>query len=372
MNKAKGGPSLYDPARSVCVLLDSTLANRLLQTRERVRQKLLTERTVEWQGIDASDLEFNKHLSYGQDFGGKEPARYLPALRRYEGRFFQTLGLDGQAKMRSSEHHVLFLSGLYGLVGPDEHIQLYCCPLAPPVVDQWIEEDLLTEVLRDYVERRGILRIFDLTAVMAYRNLVDWDLVCGKKTDILHCFSATSSGDSALIPFAQLLKGRLLKASEEELINIKPESSLHDVIFRSIRQTPEGLPDEIWSISKAERELPLLQSHRLENVSEVIKGGNPIPAESTNGPDEWLFSITSQFRKDCLSQLARAGELIQGIVEVCRKPTTPKGDRIKPLSRNLQGKWRYRFGNFRIIYLPNIQNRTVYFLKATSRDSAYD
>jgi mRNA-degrading endonuclease RelE of RelBE toxin-antitoxin system len=371
MNKAKGGQSLYGSNASLCKLIAPSLAHKLLLRRELLRQVLTTPKGapkgIEWQGVPVSELEFNRQLTAGADFGGKEAGCYLPALHRYEGRFFQTLGMDGQTKMRFSQHHTLFLSGLYGLVSPNEPIQLYCCPLTPLVVNQWVQEDLLTKVLCDYTQRHSILRVFDLTAVMAYRNLVDWDLLCRKGTDVLHCFSTMSSGDSALIPFAQLMKRSLLDASEDELIGIKPELRLQNVVFRSVKETREGLPDELKAILEAERELPLLQSHRVEDMPEVLTGANVTPSGSACSSEEWLFSITSEFRKDCIRNGSLAHRLLKPILEICRDPTTLRGDTIKPLQGPLKGKWRYRVGDYRIVYLPDPKNRTIYLLKASAR-----
>ncbi len=367
MNKAKGGQPLYEPTASVPALIEPSLGHELQTCRERVRQIVKTPGAVGWQGVSASELGFNHELQRGPDFGGRQPGSYLPALSRYEGRFFQTLGPDRQANTRSSEHHMLFVSGLYGLVSVDEPIQLYCCPLTPAVAGQWAEVDLLTRVVCDYAQRHNILRIIELTAVMAYRNLINWNLVSERGIDVLHCFSTMSSGDSALIPFAQLLKGKLLGWPEDQLLAIQPEDLLNDVVFRSVKETREGLPSELKAILRAEREVPLLQSHRIEDLPHVLMGANVARAEFVCRPEEWLFSMTSEFRKDCVKNKSLASRVLGSILEICRDPMKPRGDTVKPLSGHLKGKWRYRIADYRIVYLPNPANRTIYLLKASPR-----
>lgn len=156
-----------------------------------------------WQGVALPELEFNRHLDQGRDFRGDGRARYRPAVERYEGRFFLGMGSDRAAALRASPHHLLLLSGLYGVVRPFEPIQLYSCPLASRVAGLWRDDDVLTDVLSSYVVEHSIGRIIDLTAVDAYRRLVDWEEVSGCGVQVLHCFHVMGAGDSALIPFGR-------------------------------------------------------------------------------------------------------------------------------------------------------------------------
>jgi len=373
LNKAHGGEPAYNEQDSITVSLEPETSAKFLQCREQVRQLVKRAKELDWQGVPLFELEFNRDLTSGRDFGGHHTAQYYPALRRYEGSFFQTLGIEGKRKLYLSKHHTLFLSGLYGLVRPLEPIQLYSCPVKPQVADLWLENDLLTEVLCEYVQRNQVARIFDLTALVAYRNLIDWTKVSGLGVDVLHCFDTMSSGDPALIPFGLLLKNVLLEATEEALINIEPEAKMGSVVFRTVGVTQPGLPDEIGQIQSAEKELPLLQAQSVEYVNEVLHGGHPIiPAQtgdSSHHSNEWLFAISSQFRKDFRYDKALSHQVMKAILEICRDPMTPRGDTIKPLTQNtaLRGKWRYRLGDHRLIYQPDKGSQTVYLLKIASR-----
>ena len=374
LNKARGGEPQYDQQDSIVSVLPSEVGGEFLKRREQLRQLVKRAKDLDWQGVPLSELEFNQSLAQGRDFGGDHTAEYYPALRRYEGRFFQTLGIDGKHKLELSRHHSLFLSGLYGLVRPLESIQLYSCPVKPQVADLWVEGDLLTDVLCEYIRQCQIARVFDLTALVAYRNLIDWSKVTANGTDVLHCFHIMSAGDYALVPFAQLLKNVLLEAPEDTLISLEPETKMGNIVFRSVEVTQPGLPDEIQLIQIAEKEVPLLQPETTDLVDEVLRGGDPLPSGETRDASrkssaDWLFAITSQFRKGYYQDKVMSARIMAAILEICRDPLTPRGDTIKPIRRNraLKGKWRYRLGDHRLIYWPDKSNHTVYLLRIGSR-----
>ena len=117
-------------------------------------------------------------------------------MERYEGRFFLGMGSDRAAALRASSHHLLLLSGLYGVLRPFEPIQLYSCPLASRVAELWQDDGVLTDVLSNYVVEHSIEWIIDLTAVDAYRRLVDWEEISGYSVQVLHCFHVMGAGDS--------------------------------------------------------------------------------------------------------------------------------------------------------------------------------
>lgn len=58
------------------------------------------------------------------------------------------------------------------------------------------------------------------------------------------------------------------------------------------------------------------------------------------------------------------------IHEISLSPVTPKGDTIKKLT-HIKDHWRYRIGPYRLLYLPDIENRKILFLKFDSRGEVY-
>ena len=226
LTKTRGGNDAYDADEAIASELPPRLARKLIWRRERIRQLAAETSDVAWQGVALAELEYNRHLMQGPDFGGDSRARYRPAVERYEGRFFLGMGADRAAAIRASKHHLLLLSGLYGILRPFEPIQLYSCPLASSVAQLWRNDGILTEVLSSYVVERSIERIIDLTAVDAYRRLVDWEEVSGYGAQILHCFHVMGAGDYALIPFGQALRGRLIGMTEGKLLAMDSESRM--------------------------------------------------------------------------------------------------------------------------------------------------
>ena len=118
LNKIPGGVNSYDKSASLVDNLPYGLAREFLENRELVRIGIKDPtawESVDWQGVSLDDLKFNQQLVEGPDFGGKDKqARYLPAIERYAGRFYQTLGPNRKEMLLNTQHHILFLSGLYG------------------------------------------------------------------------------------------------------------------------------------------------------------------------------------------------------------------------------------------------------------------
>ena len=233
LTKEVGGDTDYDESRAITSVLPDDLRDRLLKQRASVLQLVRNATDFDWQDTPVSELEYNRDLSSGKDLGGRHAAAYLPALDRYKGRFFQALGTAGKQRLVESGHHTLFLSGLYGLLRPTEPIQLYSCPLAPQVAKRWREGALLTDVLCEYIRRFGIARIIDLTAIDAYRQLIDWEKVAATRTDVLHCFDVMAAGDYALTSFGRCLAEELLDLTEDEIADLPFEHRLGTIILRS-------------------------------------------------------------------------------------------------------------------------------------------
>ena len=371
LTKAGGGYEEYEADEAIASELTPRLAKKLLWRRERIRQLSGETADVTWQGVALPELEFNRHLVRGPDFGGDAGASYLPAVERYEGRFFLGLGSDRAAVLRTSSHHLLLLSGLYGVVRPFEPIQLYSCPLASRVAQLWREDGVLTEVLSSYVVERSIERIIDLTAVEAYRRLVDWEEVSGYGAQVLHCFHVMGAGDYALIPFGQALRGRLLGMSEGELLALTPERRMDGIVLRALPGPGSGFPDEAAAIAASQVEEDIVEAHAIETVGEVLGGGNPDSSAGSEN-DRWRFAALSGFRKDVWRQPNLFERVANAIVKICEDPMTPRGNTIKRLTGDMQGYWRYRLGDFRLVYRPDVDRLTVYCYRLAPRGGAYD
>jgi len=373
LNKKAGGFDRYDEA--------CALASKLVRTREdllRARREafdLLFSGEIKWQGIPLGNLKYNRELRLGRDFGGSiKNVKYLPAIYRYDGRFYAALGRDGRDKLLRSKHHVLIMSGLYGFVTPPEPIQLYSMPIerGSKVQEIWKRSRVLTRVLVEYAQLNGIKRIFDLTARDDYRELIDWDFVSNATgADVLYCFSVMGGGEDALIPFAKFMKNYALSASEEELLAIKPETEIDDVLIRNVPYTREDLPSEEWErILRAEEET-LIPPIPVEKIPDELGIGRP---SDVKGGGNWLISFTPSFRKSLLhiGDKKLEGRILEAIVRLSRNPTALIGDTNEPLKGRLKGLWRYRIGDYRLIHKPDVDKHILYLLLVNPREKVYE
>ena len=377
--KARGGEPAYDEKSAITSVLSPESKDRLLGRREAVRQIVTGQADLELQGNPLSEHDFNRTLARGVDFGGRHTAAYLPTVHRYDGRFFLALGTDGRENLAGSRHHTLFLSGLYGLLCPSEPIQLYSCPLSVRVAERWNSDSLLTELLCEYMRRCSVAKIFDLTGVDAYRRLIDWPQVAETGAEVLHCFSTSAAGDSALPYFGKLLASDLLDLSEDELVGVQTETGMGSVRFMSSPRPPLGYPEEVAEILSAQQETNILQALPSEFLSEYIRGGNPASSRSDGGDGrggerkrEWRFTAASKFIKDVKQRLDLFDRVLQAVEEIRQHPTLSRGNTVKRLTRDLEGMWRYRIGDYRLVYEPDNDRRVVHLLSISHRKDVYE
>ena len=359
LTKEPGGVSTFDQGATIAAVTPRD-AERLASRRNEVRELVKGGETANWQGVPLKDLVYNRDLVRSSEFGGRKGGTYMPALDRYQGRFFQALGDAGKARCKSSDS-LLIVSGLYGLLRASEPVQLYSCPLLADVAAIWQRDALLTDIVCAYVKRNDVLRVFDLTAMEAYRELIDWRRVAADGTDVLHCFDTMAAGESALTSFGRFFR-YLLSLDDDELIGLDPElpsAEFGTCRLRSFPEPPSGCPTETWPAHMA---------------AEVLSGGNPdagswqfTPTARQHGPagrrrhdaGPWEFTTTSRFRRDAKAALE---EILKAVVEICNAPMSPHGNTVKPLSWH-DGLWRYRLGEYRLVYEPDPTRRVVRLLR---------
>ena len=99
------------------------------------------------------------------------------------------------------------------------------------------------------------------------------------------------------------------------------------------------------------------------------------PRFSRSGPPpiEWSIAFTSTFRKS-ISGIDKKlqGRVLAAIAELSEKPALPHGDTKKPLNAELKGLWRYRVGDYRLIYRPDEEKRMVVLLEFAARGEIYE
>ena len=87
---------------------------------------------------------------------------------------------------------------------------------------------------------------------------------------------------------------------------------------------------------------------------------------------DWGFKITDQFMRSTKKlDKTLEGRILEAIMKLRSSPTTSSGDTIKPLTGDLEGFWRYRIGDYRLIYKPVEKFREILLISFSSRGSVY-
>jgi mRNA-degrading endonuclease RelE of RelBE toxin-antitoxin system len=97
-----------------------------------------------------------------------------------------------------------------------------------------------------------------------------------------------------------------------------------------------------------------------------------IPGYAPFREPNWDLGLTHEFRK-AIKNIDRRlqGRVLQALDYISSKPTVPRGDTVKPLSGEYEGLWRYRIGDYRLIYRPDTDNARVVLITVVSREAAY-
>lgn len=207
------------------------------------RQRMISRRAYVYSLIKDAKLEdgferggnrayqpANKALKFGPDLGGTsienaDPA-YLPAHERYNGRIYAQITPDAwtSALQSKSRFRVLIMSGLYGLIEPDEQIQNYDVHLTDTdsngvsVSAMWSER--FTEYLQSYISqsyRNQKVKIFNFLCDHHYVDAVQWHAL-SKDCSVYHFASPTLEDVSLLPPAGLVINSLLLNPNKLETL----------------------------------------------------------------------------------------------------------------------------------------------------------
>tara|TARA_Y100000996_G_scaffold410388_1_gene392668 strand:- start:9 stop:449 length:441 start_codon:yes stop_codon:yes gene_type:complete len=89
--------------------------------------------------------------------------------------------------------------------------------------------------------------------------------------------------------------------------------------------------------------------------------------------NDWQFSFSDEFFYNCITKIDNKlrGKMWSVIEKIKVSPNTIMGNTIKPLKGNLKNLWRYRIGDWRIIYHPDTEHNTIVILNLSHRKNAY-
>lgn len=202
--------------------------------------------------------------------------------------------------------------------------------------------------------------------------MINWNTVTADtRAEVLYCFSTIAGGDDALMDFGELMKNYMLEASEEELLAIKPETEIAKIVIRDIPETLKHLPKEdLISISQVEKELRYLEAYPIEEIPDKLNIGL---SSDIRESEDWLISLMPEFMKSLnhIGDKKKEGKILEAITKISLKSMEPRGNTIEPLGGRLKGRWRCRFGAYRLIYFPDTDKHIVFLLSVGPRGNVY-
>lgn len=88
---------------------------------------------------------------------------------------------------------------------------------------------------------------------------------------------------------------------------------------------------------------------------------------------EWYIGLSTEFVRSIgkIDKNKRA-RLLEGLAKLAASPITPYGDTIKPLTRELGGLWRMRFGDDRLIYKADVTSKRIVLISFAPRSQVYE
>lgn len=250
-HKAREGESAdYATSYAIRNHIPEESAQKLYEVRKKI-MKLIKETDIYRDNKRIAELPLNKHLVHGPDFqfrGLGNVGLYLPASQRYIGRFYQELLPNAREVLGNTKHHILIVSGLYGLVLPLESIQAYSCNVGDDskIAERWTNRDTLTIILISYIHQHSVSKVIEFMAVKSYKRLISWEMVRhAVKANVMHAFSRQYAGDSLLSSLGALANEMLNSWADDRLLTLKPGDSIpvpkydDQIVFHCV-PTPEG------------------------------------------------------------------------------------------------------------------------------------
>jgi len=96
------------------------------------------------------------------------------------------------------------------------------------------------------------------------------------------------------------------------------------------------------------------------------------PADKFQSAEDWKTMFTKTFKKEVGSLDKKLqGRVMEAVLEIAEEPTKLVGDTKKPLVGDLVGQWRYRIGDYRVVYRPETSGFLIIFLRCSSRGDIY-
>ena len=86
----------------------------------------------------------------------------------------------------------------------------------------------------------------------------------------------------------------------------------------------------------------------------------------------WMVGFSKNFLKDARTiDRKLQGRILKAVFELTQDPLHAVGDTVKPLGGTLKGFWRYRIGDFRLVYRPDEESRSITVVAFAPREDVY-
>lgn len=251
---AKGEVTEYNGAQAITALLPE-MAGEIYAARKKAFRRI-KEFGAKRDGISLSDMPYNKDLKKGMDIVGnnswEQGGFYMPAQQRYIGRFYQAFqntidhSLAKPCLGEKSGNYMLIVSGLYGVLTPDELIQGYSCNVQDDMSIRkcWkygkeSKGGLLTRILIAFIEKFKVDRVFDMMADDAYRHLVEWVSIASN-CEVFYSHSRQQKGADMLMNLGRTADRLLSGQTEKNLSSIVDGDTVGEIEFNTT--PPEWIP----------------------------------------------------------------------------------------------------------------------------------
>jgi mRNA-degrading endonuclease RelE of RelBE toxin-antitoxin system len=66
------------------------------------------------------------------------------------------------------------------------------------------------------------------------------------------------------------------------------------------------------------------------------------------------------------------GAIPDALGRIVKAPLTATGDTLKPLGGDKKGLWRFRLGDYRLVYKPEAERRIITLIAFAPREDVYD
>lgn len=244
-HKATGGTEYPGERLTLAEALGGSWRQHVLERRRRIYELLMGAGVARNRRLLAL-LPYNRDcLKDGPDLGGRSSAEYREAFQRYTGRLYREIPSSAWTERK---HHVLVLSGLYGFLLPGEPIQRYSCHLADDarILKAWTNEQFSTKLLKAYITRFSIRKVFDLTGERLYRDFISWGHLPAD-VEALHMFGEQNAGPALLPALGEWLANQLDEG--EDQLRALTDGDTQKTSFETLRlstklHAPLDCPDE--------------------------------------------------------------------------------------------------------------------------------